>query len=1275
MQKYQVGDSVCIYIYESSFTAAGAFSSCRKLGMARVGTTSTLAVAIVAITVICAASSTTQGRNSLIYVASVPYQCPNISEPCHTLAYYLANVSYYFGSNTTFVFLPGDHNLTTAVRIVNVSNQALIGKVALHVQSPSRIVCGGAVGGFSFTNITNLTIKSLTVFGCGRITTGCGNYATLSFATIIDLTVSGVTVLNSTGYGFCGDNVLGNSYINASTFAFSSAFEHYPAGNMRFYYKNCPQDTLSYLYIGFSQFLHGYSDTRKSYASGLAMTIIECSTIIIDIDNSYFSHNKANNGGNLAISFHNTSHYYKSPVIVRNCYIGDGSGYRGGGMHVTAIEDSHQSQLECNPIPLLLITNTDFAWNYAWGIGGGLYMTHSESEAMFCSPRQITIESCNFYHNAKGYHSYPGGVAVHVSTFHVASYVPHVLPQAQFRFENCTFNQNHDAAYDGMSGAVFIVAESSVTFIDSEFVENECTAMVAVSSSILLQGNISITGNSATNGGGLLLCERSLVYFQPNTTVIFAHNYATKFGGAIYAEDECLQSVPTCFFQPSREIALQPSKLLDTVHVFLEDNWAGYAGTALYGGSVDFCYFVEVTDYQYTNSSWVFHLVFNITHSPLDMSSVSSAPQGVCFCFNSSKVCGTKNLELSALPGKTFTVSAIVVGQMNGAVPGDVTATFVHNTHGNSLKASEYVQTINGTVCFQLNFTVFSKQSSVNLSLIPQQKAYTKYNFKPPWIDINLLRCPLGFSLTTEQPHCDCVQTLAQNQVNCNISDSVIHRQAPAWIGYHFASSTCSKEGIVFHSHCPFDYCKFHSIDIKTTNETFDEDVQCAFRRMGILCGECKNGLSLTFGGSECNECSDMYILLLIVFAVAGILLVLLILAFNLTVTEGTINGLVFYANIIQMNSATFFPIVPQNLVLRVFAYLLMGFISWLNLDLGIQLCFYNGMNTIVKTWLQFSFPIYIWLLVGLIVAMSRRYAIFARLMGRNAVKVLGTLFLLSYAKLLRTIISAVSFARLEYPNGSKFTVWLYNGNVPYLHGEHIPLFLVAVLFGFLSLPYALILFLFQWMQRKSEMKLLKWIEKLKPLFDAYTGPYKDKYRFWTGLLLLVRILLFVVNAVNVFGEPDLNLVAVMGASLLLLAFAWIGSGGPYRLLPLNILESSFFLNLGFLTIATIFARNHDVQQMAITFTSVSMALIIFIGILFYHTRKLVSSISASFRTQHHQATVLQPVPPEHDNPQGDPPSDLPENIAQTARYRRVVHIRFDQYREPLLEYEDANHS
>ena len=85
-------------------------------------------------------------------------------------------------------------------------------------------------------------------------------------------------------------------------------------------------------------------------------------------------------------------------------------------------------------------------------------------------------------------------------------------------------------------------------------------------------------------------------------------------------------------------------------------------------------------------------------------------------------------------------------------------------------------------------------------------------------------------------------------------------------------------------------------------------------------------------------------------------------------------------------------------------------FIAWLNLDLGGETCFYNGLDGYAKTWLQFVFPVYIWVIVAIIIWLSRRYTLAAKLCGPHAVKVLATLFLLSYAKTVHTVITALSF-------------------------------------------------------------------------------------------------------------------------------------------------------------------------------------------------------------------------------------------------------------------------
>jgi hypothetical protein len=132
-------------------------------------------------------------------------------------------------------------------------------------------------------------------------------------------------------------------------------------------------------------------------------------------------------------------------------------------------------------------------------------------------------------------------------------------------------------------------------------------------------------------------------------------------------------------------------------------------------------------------------------------------------------------------------------------------------------------------------------------------------------------------------------------------------------------------------------------------------------------------------------------------------------------------------------------------------------FIAWVNLDLGIETCFINGLTAYSRTWLQFVFPFYIWGIASLIIVMAKYSHRVARVMGNNSVPVLATLFLLSYAKLFNTILTAISYTTLYTTQGQEF-VWSADGNIAYLGREHAPLFVVAVAtLLFLWIPYTLL--------------------------------------------------------------------------------------------------------------------------------------------------------------------------------------------------------------------------
>ena len=194
--------------------------------------------------------------------------------------------------------------------------------------------------------------------------------------------------------------------------------------------------------------------------------------------------------------------------------------------------------------------------------------------------------------------------------------------------------------------------------------------------------------------------------------------------------------------------------------------------------------------------------------------------------------------------------------------------------------------------------------------------------------------------------------------------------------------------------------------------------------------------------------------------------------------------------------------------------------------------------------------------------------------------------------------------------------VWIHDANVPL--AKYIPLVVVALLFLlFLFLPYTLLLLLGQWLQPKSHLRLLCWVRspKVKAILDTYHAPYKPKYRFWTGLLLLLRCTFFLVFAFNVSGDNSVNLLVTSSATFgIVVGFALLGS--VYKSWYLNALELSFTLNLGILAAATYHVKLSGGSQAAVAYISVSIAFLTFVGIVTYHIYMQIKSKLQN--VQHH---------------------------------------------------------
>ena len=872
--------------------------------------------------------------------------------------------------------------------------------------------------------------------------------------------------------------------------------------------------------------------------------------------------------------------------------------------------------------------------------------THSSGpESDIFSMRQVELWNCTFEENT----TLPVS-----STFQTLN--THINPDTsalRIIFRNVTF----------INTPIVVIRLSNVTFINSTFCNSSTTSsLTAISSKVQFQGNVIFKNNTSYNGGALTLLSGSKMILVPQTVLLFTGNHAIHAGGALMAYDEPSIIINGSFlFNDYCFYYFHSNHQIKDISLIFESNTAEYAGDAIFGGSIQYCEQLVLEESQnderrvtydwFQQEQNVSSLLFDIRQEGFSV--ISSQPYRACLCENDIPNCSRAELVKHVYPGDTFAVSAVVFGQLNGTVPGVVHADFVDSGQS-SLSGFQKLQ---GTerVCTTLRYTIYSNAHLTSLKLraenTSRMSGSTLAMIKEPHVSIQFLSCPPGFVLGNtgerQQGKCDCDPLLfrLESNISCNITDQTVYRPSSLWISQFPQANTSD----VIYQLCPFDYCVVEPVNTKIN----ESDQQCNFNRSGILCGACQTTYSLMLGGSRCTICHEWYQLpvLLVAFAILGVLLVAFLTLCNLTLSEGTINGLIFFANIVHTTRSIFFP--SEESLTAPFAI----FIAWLNLDFGFEVCFYSGMDTYSKVWLQFVFPSYIWLISFLIIVSSHYSTTAAKLVGRNAVKVLATLFLLSFAKLQRTIIATLSFTFLNFLDGSRKKVWVYDGNIDYLEGRHIPLFLAGLLaFTFLLLPYTLVLTFIQVLRRRTGIRMLFWVRRLKPFFDAYIGPYKDNYSFWVGLLLLVRSSLFLVFAFNALGDPAVNLLA-MALTGFLLAIALLGLGGVYKKWPLNILESSSFLNLGILSLATLYVSKAGGNQTALLCISVAIAFLTFVAILFYHMtftrawRGLMEWYSQRKRRGETREIVEMET--------------MGQQVVRTPVRR--VELRFDQYHEPFL--------
>ena len=690
--------------------------------------------------------------------------------------------------------------------------------------------------------------------------------------------------------------------------------------------------------------------------------------------------------------------------------------------------------------------------------------------------------------------------------------------------------------------------------------DNNMTGIVILKNTdqIFFCGRNVIQNNRNTQGAGIVLMKN--VYITVSGELLLYNNTAEKHGGAILV------------MHPQINLQLPNSRCTMNLYgdsssvIRFSGNRAGQGGSDMYGAILMGC---DITWTHYIShvgrpneTSWYFdtplmkHVHFNNTDR---LSSMSSDPIMVCFCNTTTNLpdCSERTHLTQTYPGLEINTSIATVGYYGGTSPGVVKVTAQH------ARIVRYYGQNETTECFQLHILLQNTSSATALVDIRVDGGLPHWGVS---IGVDILKCPIGF--TEIKGQCQCEQFLDTSHVQCNLSATPFNfmRSGNGWFGY-INKIQC----ITGTTDCPFDYCNQSDVSF----DLMAPDRQCVANRAGILCGQCQSHLSVMLGSNHCGTCSDWYLFLLPVFAIAGIVLVAVLMILNFSVSVGTINGLLFYANMVKLNEAFFFPNASIPVVSQ--------FISWLNLDLGIEVCLFDGLDGYWNTWLQFVFPAYLFLLMGGIIVGCRYSVWLCRLCGSHAVPALATLFLMSYTKILLTVTNALSMSQLPC-NDSILTVWSVDGNIEYGSGKHLILVVVSCGFLVVGLAYPVLVLCAPLLERYSHKCIPqhRWnpVAKFKPLLDAYGGPYKDKYRFWTGVTLMVRLTLTVAFSFTSGRLAVVNAYIIISCVVGILTF-WSFTKGVYTKTYLNLLEVFYLLNIFLLStvgLATASLKSADYQ-------------------------------------------------------------------------------------------------
>ena len=780
--------------------------------------------------------------------------------------------------------------------------------------------------------------------------------------------------------------------------------------------------------------------------------------------------------------------------------------------------------------------------------------------------------------------------------------------ESRIIFHNTTAISNYQyyrTIYTQVSYSVFHVSNFKYVLMsgDSYFTYNRGTILSTKDCTVIeITGNTFILFSHCIIGCGIQARGNGMLIFNSSNFNV-SDTWAEELGAAIFVDLSYYDNCPV---------------VIKNSTIYSLRNYADWSSNSMYMARLGPCYIGDTyystsEIYKYYNESF---RIIKTNHNVRRQIATQATIVGECDKSNTNPImyAGQTNTYIIALMdplyrnaySPKFYIEAVADNYLSYGMrlPGGNVETSFADEEGHN--------------CTRLPLKILGGPMTEKMTQNEVQRGHVIFTIAISSIKLDkvifILPCPIGFTLNNDTKSCDCTPLL--NKVSpgtrCDIESLLIERPRFAtnsWSGYYTYDNDTSFSIAL---QCPIGYCNHTQTPFCSIGSTvnlsmgYNTSLNCSEHatplclndRTGPICGQCIDGYSVTVGSTKCKPCSNWWLFTLIGYAVAGPLLIFFLYALKLTLATGTLNGIIFYAQLTNVGVMDLLIVSSQDQhkVAGFFANIALVFISIINLRIGgVSICLYSGMGDLMKAGLNLVFPLYLLTIVVVVIVLSQYSLKISDRIAESSVQVLVTVIHLSFSKLLFALIDVFTSATVQ-TEAKNYTVWFFDGSVEYGKGSHLLLMIITlVIVTALLLPYMLILLFAKPLRRTR----LNWY--LRPFVEAIHAPYKEGKEYFLVFQLVFVIVLFLLY--SQFRSSNIHYLYIFDnqfGAVYLIAHAYIK---PYKSNAINVLDCWILLNLVFICgVSWYFLDTYDWLALQLTVTcAVLLILLTLIAIIVTH--------------------------------------------------------------------------